>query len=75
MNRFVVCAALTLASSAVFAQAQETPTAYKQVLDTLGQAGDNAAIAGDVAMLATEVTPVLKALRKNGLDASRFTIT
>jgi hypothetical protein len=30
---------------------------------------DNAAIAGDVAMLAPEVTPVLKALRKNGLDA------
>jgi hypothetical protein len=29
---------------------------------------DNAAVAGDVAMLATEVTPVLKALRKNGLD-------
>jgi uncharacterized protein DUF1259 len=29
---------------------------------------DNAAIAGDVAMLADEVTPVLKALRKNGLD-------
>jgi hypothetical protein len=29
---------------------------------------DNAAIAGDVAMLATEVTPVLKALRKNGID-------
>jgi hypothetical protein len=29
---------------------------------------DNAAIAGDVAMLATEVTPVLTALRKNGLD-------
>lgn len=29
---------------------------------------DNAAIAGDVAMLAKEVTPVLKALRKNGLD-------
>jgi hypothetical protein len=28
----------------------------------------NAAIAGDVAMLATEVTPVLRALRKNGLD-------
>jgi hypothetical protein len=28
----------------------------------------NAAIAGDVAMLAPEVTPVLKALRKNGLD-------
>ena len=26
------------------------------------------AIAGDVAMLANEVTPVLKALRKNGLD-------
>jgi hypothetical protein len=29
---------------------------------------DQAAIAGDVAMLASEVTPVLKALRKNGLD-------
>jgi len=29
---------------------------------------DNAAIAGDVAMLANEVRPVLKALRKNGLD-------
>jgi len=29
---------------------------------------ENAAIAGDVAMLAKEVTPVLKALRKNGLD-------
>src|SRR5262247_823197 len=28
---------------------------------------ENAAIAGDVAMLANEVTPVLKALRKNGL--------
>jgi hypothetical protein len=29
---------------------------------------DNAAIAGDVAMVGNEVTPVLKALRKNGLD-------
>jgi hypothetical protein len=29
---------------------------------------DNAAIAGDVAMLSSEVHPVLKALRKNGLD-------
>src|SRR3979411_3408542 len=29
---------------------------------------ESAAVAGDVAMLATEVTPVLKALRKNGLD-------
>ena len=28
----------------------------------------NAAIAGDVAMVGSEVTPVLKALRKNGLD-------
>jgi len=28
----------------------------------------NAAIAGDVAMLESEVTPVLKSLRKNGLD-------
>ena len=29
---------------------------------------ENAAIAGDVAMLAKEVTPVLKALRQNGFD-------
>src|SRR5262249_4445938 len=29
---------------------------------------DSAAIAGDVAMVATEVTPVLKALRENGLQ-------
>ena len=29
---------------------------------------EKAAIGGDVAMLAGEVTPVLKALRKNGLD-------
>ena len=29
---------------------------------------DKAAIAGDVAMLASEVTPVLKALRPNGID-------
>ena len=29
---------------------------------------DNAAIAGDIAMLASEVQPVLNALRKNGID-------
>jgi hypothetical protein len=29
---------------------------------------DNAAVAGDVAMLASEVTPVLKVLRQNGID-------
>jgi hypothetical protein len=29
---------------------------------------ESAAVAGDVAMLATEVTPVLKALRKHGID-------
>ena len=29
---------------------------------------ENAAIAGDVAMLANEVTPVLKVLRQNGID-------
>src|SRR3989441_2697195 len=29
---------------------------------------ENAQIAGDVAMLESEVTPVLKALRKNGLE-------
>lgn len=32
---------------------------------------DNAATAGDVAMLASEVQPVLKALRHNGIDTSR----
>jgi hypothetical protein len=30
--------------------------------------GQNAQVAGDVAMLASEITPVLKALRANGLD-------
>ena len=30
---------------------------------------EQAAVAGDIAMLASEVTPVLKALRRNGLDA------
>ena len=29
---------------------------------------DNAAVAGDVAMLANEVQPVLRVLRKNGID-------
>ena len=29
---------------------------------------EDAVVAGDVAMLESEVTPVLKALRKNGLD-------
>ena len=29
---------------------------------------EDAAIAGDVAMLESEITPVLKALRKSGLD-------
>jgi hypothetical protein len=29
---------------------------------------DDAAIAGDVAMLANEIQPVLRALRRNGLD-------
>src|SRR4029079_16135698 len=33
-----------------------------------GGTNDKAAIAGDVAMVAREVTPVLKALLKNGLD-------
>lgn len=31
-------------------------------------ANEDAAIAGDFAMLANEVTPVLKTLRKNGID-------
>src|SRR5882672_7812057 len=40
MNRFVVCAVLSLMFVASFAQAQEMPAAYKQVLDTLGKQGD-----------------------------------
>src|SRR5262245_55712461 len=36
--------------------------------DAFTGSNEKAAIAGDVAMLANEVTPVLKALRKNGLD-------
>ena len=31
---------------------------------------DNAAIAGDIAMLENEVTPTLKALRSHGLDVA-----
>jgi Domain of Unknown Function (DUF1259) len=37
-------------------------------LNTFTGTNDKAAIAGDVAMLESEITPVLKALRKNGLD-------
>src|SRR6202165_1793951 len=40
MKRFVVCAVVSLTSFATFAQAQEMPAAYKQVLDTLGKTGD-----------------------------------
>ena len=40
MKRFVVCAVVSLTSFASFAQAQEMPAAYKQVLDTLGKTGD-----------------------------------
>ena len=40
MKRFVGCAVLLLSSLAIFAQAQEMPAAYKQVLDTLGKTGD-----------------------------------
>jgi hypothetical protein len=36
---------------------------------------DNAAVAGEVAMLANEVQPVLKSLRKNGIDVVDSTIT
>ena len=35
---------------------------------TIVGSNQNAAVAGDVAMLANEVTPVLKVLRKNGID-------
>jgi hypothetical protein len=40
MKRFVACTVLLLSSLASFAQAQEMPAAYKQVLDTLGKSGD-----------------------------------
>src|SRR5437773_5610628 len=40
MKRLAVCAVLSLTSFASFAQAQEMPAAYKQVLDTLGKTGD-----------------------------------
>jgi len=36
---------------------------------------EDAAIAGDVAMLESEITPVLKALRKNVWTWSQFTTT
>jgi hypothetical protein len=36
---------------------------------------DNAAVAGDVAMLANEVTPVLKVVRQTASTSSRFTTT
>lgn len=61
----------------VRAGAQEMPRDYQAVMAYLGKKGDckwaafvgtdeNAAIAGDVAMLENEVTPVLKALRAHG---------
>jgi hypothetical protein len=40
MKRFAMCAVLSLTSFASFAQAQEMPAAYQQVLDTLGKTGD-----------------------------------
>jgi hypothetical protein len=40
MKRFAVCAVLSVTSFASFAQAQETPAAYKAVLETLGKTGD-----------------------------------
>src|SRR3954451_2631985 len=40
MKRFVVCAVVVLTSFGSFAQAQEMPAAYKQVLETLGKTGD-----------------------------------
>ena len=54
------------------AWAQEVPADYAQVLQSLGRQGDYKdavpVVAGDVAMLAGEITPVLKALRVNGID-------
>src|SRR5256886_16035297 len=47
------------------------PTNARMALNTWAAfvgTNDNAAIAGDVAMVASEVQPVLKALRKNGID-------
>ena len=40
MKRFAMCAVLTMTSFASLAQAQETPVAYKAVLDALGKTGD-----------------------------------
>src|SRR5437762_14018017 len=50
---------------------RRSPATYRS--DLLGQhryvgSDANAAIAGDVAMLSQEITPVLKALRANGLN-------
>lgn len=47
---------------------RETRTPAEYTWAAFVGTNENAAIAGDVAMLATEVTPVLKALRQNGLD-------
>jgi Domain of Unknown Function (DUF1259) len=40
MKRFVVCALLSLTTSAALARAQDMPPAYKAVPDTLGKTGD-----------------------------------
>src|SRR5882724_6525878 len=40
MGRIVACTGLLLTSLAFFAQAQEMPPAYKQVLETLAKTGD-----------------------------------
>src|SRR5258707_8588198 len=40
MKRFVGCAVLLVTSLASYAQAQEMPAEYKQVLDTLAKTGD-----------------------------------
>jgi len=60
----------------VGAQGEQSGAVYKITLPRSGLntwaaftgTDDKAAIAGDVAMLESELTPVLKALRKNGLD-------
>ncbi len=61
-------AAPTQIDTAKLAQIVGTPGEQINTWAAFVGTNENAAIAGDVAMLANEVTPVLKALRKNGLD-------
>jgi hypothetical protein len=50
------------------ALAQDMPAEYAAVLKAFYGSDADAVVAGDVAMRAEAVTPVLKALRSNGID-------